>query len=201
MLTHSSVLILTHRYAWYLHLSVPSPIGIFICWYACRLASSSLDPTGYWDDSTKGALLAKIEMDLRRKRALEVKKAAVALAQLGGMLTPSTKSNQVGTSQSILELLRHGVGKGLMTFQGPVTPSIILVLVRLKQHAIETVQSITKVAGLDKCFEHETKSLGEASLFDLMRAIAFKIDLSIKYHSMFPSFTFCVLGLDNLGKQ
>lgn len=60
MLTHSLVLVLTYWYAWYLHLLVPSSIGIFICQYAHRLASSSLDPTSYWDDSMKGTLLVKI---------------------------------------------------------------------------------------------------------------------------------------------
>lgn len=66
-----------------------------------------------------------------------------------------------GTSQKTPKLPYHGVGKGLMASQGPVTPAPITLLVRSKQLTVETVQSIIKDANLNKCFEHETKSLGE----------------------------------------
>ncbi|KAL0010241.1 hypothetical protein SO802_005349 [Lithocarpus litseifolius] len=77
--------------------------------------------------------------------------------------------DQVGMSQKTPKLLCHGMGKDLMTSQGPVAPSTIPLLLRHKQHAIEMVQSIIKDADLDKCSEHETKSLGEVGLFNLRK--------------------------------
>ena len=44
----------------------------------------------------------------------------------------------------------------VMTSQGPVAPSTITLLVRNKQHTVETIQSIIKDEDLDECSKHET---------------------------------------------
>nr|POE54674.1 hypothetical protein CFP56_25034 [Quercus suber] len=77
----------------------------------------------------------------------------------------------MGTSKKTPELLCHGVGEGLVTSQGPVTLPTITLLVRNKQHAVETIQSIIKDEDLDECSKHETEFLGEYGLFVLMRAV------------------------------
>ena len=82
---------------------------------------------------------------------------------------PSICSDQVRTSKKTPELLRHGMGKGLMTSQGPVAPSTITLLVRNKQHTVEMIQSIIKDEDLDECSKHEIEFLGESGLFNLMR--------------------------------
>ena len=48
-----------------------------------------------------------------------------------------------------------------MASQSPVAPAPVTLLVRSKQLAIETVQSIIKDVDLNECFEHEIESLGE----------------------------------------
>lgn len=45
---------------------------------------------------------------------------------------PPICSDQVGTSKKTPNLLHHGVGKGLMTSEGPVAPLTITLLVRNK---------------------------------------------------------------------
>ena len=67
---------------------------------------------------------------------------------------------------------RHGVGKGLMTTHGPIINEPVAptaLLVKDKQHTVQTSYSIIKDLDLDECSEHETDALGDSNLFDLMR--------------------------------
>lgn len=58
-----------------------------------------------------------------------------------------------------------------MTFQGPVTPAPVAMLMRDKQYIVETARSIIKDADLDECSKNEMESLGDSGLFDLTRAL------------------------------
>ncbi|KAF3963578.1 hypothetical protein CMV_012051 [Castanea mollissima] len=76
---------------------------------------------------------------------------------------------------------RHGVGKGLMTFQGPIVPPPLPLLVKDKEYAIDTAHSIVRDADLDECSEHETDPLGDSGLHDMMREV---VDLKAKLSGM-----------------
>jgi len=74
---------------------------------------------------------------------------------------------------------RHGMGKGLMMAHGPIINELITLqvplLVKDKQHAVQTSHSIVKDADLDECSKHETETLRDSGLFDLMRVSYFKL--------------------------
>lgn len=134
-------------------------------------------------------------MDLGTKRALKIKKVAALSIKVGGLLASSTKTSQKRKNQSDEDRPlktranqpvnlgrsgsqgtpnppRHGVGKGLMTTHGPITNKPIpppALLVKDKQHALQTTYSIVKNLNLDKCSEHEMDALGDSVFFDLMR--------------------------------
>ena len=42
----------------------------------------------------------------------------------------------------VVDALHHGIGKGLMTSQGPVAPPSLLLLVKDKEYAVDTTRSI-----------------------------------------------------------
>ena len=42
----------------------------------------------------------------------------------------------------VADALRHGIGKGLMTSQGPVAPFPLLLLVKDKEYAVDSTRSI-----------------------------------------------------------
>ncbi|KAF3963579.1 hypothetical protein CMV_012052 [Castanea mollissima] len=63
---------------------------------------------------------------------------------------------------------RHGVGKGLMTFQGPIVPPPLPLLVKDKEYAVDTARSIVQDVDLYECFEYETNPLGDSSLHDMI---------------------------------
>ena len=133
------------------------------------------------------------KMDLGKRSSLEVKKAIAACAKVEGLSTlsvqvgqkrkgrgdgeypykkasnPPVCLDQVGPSQKTFEPPCHGVGKGLMTSQGPISPVLVALVVRDKWYAMETALSIIKDVEFDQCFKHETKSLGDFGLFDLTR--------------------------------
>ena len=62
----------------------------------------------------------------------------------------------------------HGVGKGLMTSQGPVTegPSRLL---SHRDYAVEEARSFVKPANIEPCDQLETEDLRASALFDLTR--------------------------------
>nr|POF20765.1 hypothetical protein CFP56_76014 [Quercus suber] len=66
---------------------------------------------------------------------------------------------------------RHGIGKGLMTSQGPVVPPPFPFLVKEKKYVTDTARSIIQDVDLDKCSKHKTDSLGESSLHDIMKGL------------------------------
>ena len=63
----------------------------------------------------------------------------------------------------------HGIRKGLITSQGPITPPPLPLLVKDKEYAVDTAGSIIRYADLDECLEHETDHSGDSGLFDMMR--------------------------------
>jgi len=79
------------------------------------------------------------------------------------------------TSKVIANTPRHGIGKGLMTSQGPIAPSPLPFSVKDKEYAVDTAHSIVRDTDLDECSEHKTDPLGESSLFDIMRACSISI--------------------------
>ena len=62
----------------------------------------------------------------------------------------------------------HGVGKGLMTSQGPVTKGPIRLLTH-RDYAVEEARSFVKPADIEPCEQLETEDLGASALFDLTR--------------------------------
>lgn len=125
-----------------------------------------------------------------KNRQEEIKKAAAALrAQGGGLLaqvshaskkrnhTPNVQSlgKGVGGSSVCLEVHEgvvdpphHGVGKGLMTSQGPVIPLLLPLLMKDKEYVVDTACSIVRDTDLDECSEHEIDPLGDFGLHDMM---------------------------------
>ena len=55
----------------------------------------------------------------------------------------------------VVDALHHGIGKGLMTSQGPVAPPPLPLLVKDKEYVVDIAHSIIRDANLDKCSEHE----------------------------------------------
>nr|POF00815.1 hypothetical protein CFP56_62363 [Quercus suber] len=82
------------------------------------------------------------------------------------LLAPSTHPEPC---EVIVDALHHGVGKGLMTSQGPVTPLPLPLLVKDKEYAVVTTRSIIQDVNLDECSKHEIDPLGDSGLFDIMR--------------------------------
>ena len=62
----------------------------------------------------------------------------------------------------------HGVGKGLMTSQGPVIEGPSRLLTH-KDYAVEEARSFVKPADIEPCEQLETEDLGASALFDLTR--------------------------------
>ena len=62
----------------------------------------------------------------------------------------------------------HGVGKGLMTSQGPVTEGLSRLLTH-RDYAVEEAKSFVKPADIEPCEQLETEDLGASALFDLTR--------------------------------
>ena len=78
----------------------------------------------------------------------------------------SSSSTRPKTRKVVANTPPHGVEKGLMTSQGPVTTFPLPLLVKDKEYAVDTARSIIWDADLDECLEHETKLLGDSSLHD-----------------------------------
>ena len=76
----------------------------------------------------------------------------------------------------VLEPRRHGVGKGLMTSQGPslIHPPIPL-LVKNKEFTVDTARSLVHDLDLDECLKHDTKALGDSGLFDMKRVSSYSL--------------------------
>ena len=79
------------------------------------------------------------------------------------------------TCKVVANTPRHGIGKGLMTSQGPITPFPLPLLVKDKEYAVDTAHSIVRDTDLDECSEHKTDPLGKSGLFDMMRACSISI--------------------------
>ena len=62
----------------------------------------------------------------------------------------------------------HGVGKGLMTSQGPVTEGPSRLLTH-RGYAVEEARSFVKPVDIEPCEQLETEDLGASALFDLTR--------------------------------
>ena len=62
----------------------------------------------------------------------------------------------------------HGVGKGLMTSQGPVTEGPCRLLTH-RDYAVEEARSFVKPVDIEPCDQLETEDLGVSALFDLTR--------------------------------
>ena len=62
----------------------------------------------------------------------------------------------------------HGVGKGLMTSQGPVTEGPSRLLTH-REYAVKEAKSFVKPADIEPCEQLETEDLGASALFDLTR--------------------------------
>ena len=62
----------------------------------------------------------------------------------------------------------HGVGKGLMTSQGPVTEGPSRLLTH-KDYAVEEARSFIKPVDIEPCDQLETEDLGVSALFDLTK--------------------------------
>ena len=62
----------------------------------------------------------------------------------------------------------HGVGKGLMTSQGPVTEGPSRLLTH-RDYAVEEAKSFVKPVDMEPCEQLETEELGASALFDLTR--------------------------------
>ena len=91
--------------------------------------------------------------------------------------TSNVQSSSKGASGSstcpkahdiVVDALRHGVRKGLMTSQGSIVPPPLLLLVKDKEYTVDTARSIVWDADLDECSEHETNPLGDSGLHDMM---------------------------------
>ena len=62
----------------------------------------------------------------------------------------------------------HGVGKGLMTSQGPVTKGPSRLLTH-RDYTVEEARSFVKPVDIEPCDQLETEDLGASALFDLTR--------------------------------
>ena len=62
----------------------------------------------------------------------------------------------------------HGVGKGLMTSQGPVAEGPSRLLTH-RDYAVEEAKSFVRPVDLEPCEQLETEDLGASALFDLTR--------------------------------
>ena len=62
----------------------------------------------------------------------------------------------------------HGVGKGLMTSQGPVTEGPSRLLTH-RGYVVEEARSFVKPVDVEPCEQLETEDLGASALFDLTR--------------------------------
>ena len=89
----------------------------------------------------------------------------------------------------------HGVGKGLMTSQGPVTEGPCRLLTH-RDYAVEEVRSFVKPADIEPCDQLETKDLGASALFDLARVCLLPLSKWL-YLALIPFLTavFFSLGL------
>lgn len=67
-----------------------------------------------------------------------------------------------------------------MTFQGPVVPPPLPLLVKDKEYTVCIAYSIVREVNLDECSEHKTNSLGDSSLHDMMRVSPFIRPLAIE---------------------
>ena len=71
--------------------------------------------------------------------------------------------------QKTLELPRHGIGKGLMTSQGPDANPPVPLMVRNKGFNIGSACNFIREVDLDECSEHETEAFGDLGLLNLTR--------------------------------
>ena len=62
----------------------------------------------------------------------------------------------------------HGVGKGVMTFTGPVSEGPCRLLTH-KDYAVREVESLIKPTDIEPCDQVGTEDLGASVLFDLTR--------------------------------
>ena len=130
-----------------------------------------------------------------------ISKATTLQIKSGGPSTPSTKPGQkrrnsgdekrplkrttnplmgagVSPSQKTHNPSHHGVGKGLMTSQGPVAPPTVNSELATPTPAVTTVQSLVRNVDLNECSMHETEHLGDAGPFDLMKASSISYTLT-----------------------
>ena len=71
----------------------------------------------------------------------------------------------------------HGVEKGLMTSQGRIAPPFLPLLVKDREHTVDTTRSVVLSVDLDECSEYETNPLGDSGLYDMMRISLFHSSL------------------------
>ena len=69
----------------------------------------------------------------------------------------------------------HRVGKGFMTFQGPVAPLPFPMLVKDKEYAVDTTHCVIRDADFDEWSEYETDPLGDFGLHDMIRVCCISI--------------------------
>ena len=89
------------------------------------------------------------------------------------------------TCEVVVDAPHHGIGKGLMTSQGPVATPLPL-LVKDKKYAVDTTHSIVWDANLDKCSEYETDLLGDFGLYDMVRVCCISISFDHSSSTFVP---------------
>ena len=104
-------------------------------------------------------------------------------------VTPSSMKEKSPSKPS------HGVGKGLMTSQGPIIESPCRLLTH-RDYAVEEVRSFVKPADIEPCDQLETEDLGASALFDLARVCLLPLSKWL-YLALIPFLTavFFSLGL------
>ena len=87
----------------------------------------------------------------------------------------------------------HGVGKGLMTSQGPVTEGPSRLLTH-RDYAVEEAKSFVRPVDLEPCEQLETEDLGASALFDLTRVGLTFVEMTPVW-ILFLTAVFSFLGL------
>lgn len=81
------------------------------------------------------------------------------------------------TRKVVADALRHGIRKGLMTSQGPITPPLLPLLEKDKEYVVDNAHSIVRDVDLDECSKHKTDLLGDFGLFDMMMVCCISISI------------------------
>ena len=77
--------------------------------------------------------------------------------------------DQAKMVQNVLEPPCHGVGKGLITSQGPLIHPSIPLPVKSKEFVVDTARSLVHDVDIDECSKHEVEALGDLCLFDVIK--------------------------------